>query len=288
MPELFEILTKEEIAPKIYRMDIYAPAIAQKRKAGQFVILRVYERGERIPLTIVDSDPEQGSVLLVFQVMGKTTAMLSDMEVGERLADFVGPLGSPTHIENYGTAVCVAGGVGTAAAYPIAKALKEAGNHLISIVGARTKDLLIMTKEMEAISDRLELTTDDGSYGFHGFVTDRLKKMIDEEKVHVDMVLAVGPAIMMKAVSDLTRPYGIKTIVSLNPIMVDGTGMCGMCRVRVGDEIKFACVDGPEFDGHLVDFDELMKRQRMFVEQERRAYEEYLKSKQSRYEEGVR
>jgi ferredoxin--NADP+ reductase len=168
-------------------------------------------------------------------------------------------------------------------------ALKEAGNHLISIVGAKNKDLLIMTDEVNAVSDRLELCTDDGSYGFHGFVTDRMKKMIDEEKVKIDMILAVGPAIMMRAVANLTRPYGIKTIVSLNPIMVDGTGMCGMCRVKVGDEIKFACVDGPEFDGHLVDFDELLKRQRMFIEQEKRAYDRYLSEKdECKCEEGKR
>lgn len=275
MPKMFEILTKHEIAPKIYRMGVYAPEIAQKRKAGQFVILRVRERGERIPLTIVDSDIVKGSVLLVFQEMGKTTAMLADMAVGDVLTNLVGPLGSPTHVENYGTVICVAGGVGTAAAYPIAKAFKDVGNELISIVGARNRELLILMDEMKAISDRLEITTDDGSFGFHGFVTDKLKKMIDAEKVHADVVLAVGPAVMMRAVANLTRPYGIKTVVSLNPIMIDGTGMCGGCRVTVEGKIKFACVDGPEFDGHSVDFDELLKRQRMFIKQEKEAYEEY-------------
>lgn len=277
MPKMFEILTKNEIGPKIYRMDVYAPDIARKRKAGQFVILRVREKGERIPLTIVESDTEKGTILLVFQEAGKTTAMLADMDEGDVLTNLIGPLGSPTHMKNYGTIVCVAGGVGTAAAYPIAKGLKDYGNELISIVGARNKGLLILLDEMKGISDRVEITTDDGSFGFHGFVTDRLKNMIDDEKVRIDLVLAVGPVVMMRAVANLTRIHGIRTVVSLNPIMIDGTGMCGGCRVTVGGEIKFACVDGPEFDGHSVDFDELLKRQRMFVKQEKAAYDEYCR-----------
>ena len=279
MAELFEILGKEEIARGVFRMEVYAPEIARKHKPGQFVILRVHEKGERIPLTVVDADEGRGSITLVFQVVGKTTAMLSDMEVGERLADLAGPLGNPAHIDRYGTVVCVAGGVGVADVYPVAKALKKAGNTVISIVGARTKELLSLVEEIRAVSDRLEITTDDGSFGMKGFVTDMLRKMIEEEKLKIDLVFAVGPTVMMKAVADLTKKHNIKTIVSLNAIMLDGTGLCGVCRVIVGGKTKFACVDGPEFDAHQVDFDDLMKRQRMFVEQERIAYERYLKQK---------
>jgi ferredoxin--NADP+ reductase len=262
-----EIVSKEEIAPNTYRYQVRHPKIAKKRKAGQFVILRVHEGGERVPLTIVDSDPDEGTVTLIFQAVGHSTGELARLEVGDRLLDLAGPLGRPTHIENFGTACVMGGGYGTAPVLPIAAALKEAGNELIGIIGARTRELVILEQELGEICSRLEVATDDGSYGHHGFVTDVLQKLLDEG-VHLDFVLAVGPTPMMKAVSNLTRERGIKTMVSLNPIMVDGTGMCGGCRVEVGGETKFACVDGPEFDGHLVNFDLLMKRQATYKPQE--------------------
>ncbi|MEN6347718.1 MAG: sulfide/dihydroorotate dehydrogenase-like FAD/NAD-binding protein [Armatimonadia bacterium] len=266
-----QIVSKEEIAPNTFRYQIKHPKIAKKRKAGQFVILRVHEGGERVPLTIVDSDPEAGTVTLIFQAVGHSTRELAQLEVGDHLMDLAGPLGKPTHIEKFGTVCVLGGGYGTAPVLPIAAALKAAGNDMIGIIGARNKDLLILEKELGAICPRLEVATDDGSYGRHGFVTDVLKSIIDEEKVKVDFVLAVGPTPMMRAVANLTREYGIKTMVSLNPIMVDGTGMCGGCRVEVGGETKFACVDGPEFDAHQVNFDLLMKRQATYKPQEKAA-----------------
>lgn len=267
-----EIVAKEEIAPNTYRYQIHHPKIAKKRKAGQFVILRMHEGGERVPLTIVDSDPAAGTVTLIFQAVGHSTRELAEMGVGDALMDLAGPLGRPTHIENFGTACVIGGGYGTAPVLPIAAALKEAGNNLIGIIGARSKDLVILEKELGAICARLEVATDDGTYGHHGFVTDVLKKLLDEG-VKIDFVLAVGPTPMMRAVSNLTREYGIKTMVSLNPIMVDGTGMCGGCRVEVGGVTKFACVDGPEFDGHLVNYDLLMKRQATYKPDEQSAAE---------------
>ena len=274
---MFKIVKKERLASNIVRLEVEAPYIARKRKPGQFIVVRVNESGERIPLTIADSDTEKGTITLIVQEVGKTTFLIGDLEEGDAFSDVIGPLGVPTHIEKFGTVVCVGGGVGTAVVYPIAKGMKDAGNRVIFIIGARSKDLLILEDEAKALTDEVIITTDDGSYGKKGFVTDALKEVIDREKV--DMVVAIGPAIMMKAVSDLTRGYGIKTIVSLNSIMVDGTGMCGACRVEVGGETKFVCVDGPEFDGHLVDFDLLMKRQRTYIEEEKCALELYLKSK---------
>ncbi|MGQ9732615.1 MAG: sulfide/dihydroorotate dehydrogenase-like FAD/NAD-binding protein [Candidatus Zipacnadales bacterium] len=265
-----EIVFKEEIAPNTFRYRIRHPKIARKRKAGQFVILRTHEGGERIPLTIVGSDPAQGTITLIFQAVGHTTKELAMLEVGQRLLDLAGPLGRPTHIENFGTACVIGGGYGTAPVLPIAEALKSAGNKLIGIIGARTRELVILEQELRAICERLEVATDDGSYGHHGLVTDVLQQLI-KEGVKIDFVLAVGPTPMMRAVSELTRSYGIKTMVSLNPIMVDGTGMCGGCRVEVDGQTKFACVDGPEFDGHLVNYDLLMKRQQTYKADEQQA-----------------
>ena len=269
-----KILEKEFISPQVFRMAVEAPQIARKRKAGQFIILRTCDVGERIPLTIADADAEKGTIELVVQVVGKSTKELSKMEVGDELCDFVGPLGRATHIELLGTVVIIGGGVGIAPSHPIAQAMKAAGNNVISILGGRSKDLVIMEDKMAACSDRVLITTDDGSYGEKGLVTDALQKLIDDG-LKIDMVVAVGPPIMMKFVCLLTKKYEIPTLVSLNTIMVDGTGMCGACRVTVGDSTKFVCVDGPEFDGHKVDFDEMMKRQRMYEVQEKEAMDLY-------------
>ena len=269
-----KILTNQKIAPEIFSMRLVAPQIAKKHRAGQFVILRVGDRGERIPLTVVDKDPPAGTITLMYQVVGKTTMWLSDLKAGDEIKDLVGPLGNPTELENFGNAVAIGGGVGCACVYPIAKALKETGNHLVSIWGARTQDHLLLEKEMAAISDRLEICTDDGSKGIHGFVSEVLKKML-ERGDKIDYVIAVGPVPMMRAIAELTRGPGIKTIVSLNSIMVDGTGMCGSCRVLVGGERKFACVDGPEFDAHKVDFKNMMTRLRVYKDLEDLAKEKY-------------
>jgi len=269
---MYEITEKRELSPDVYLMKISAPRLAAKRKAGQFVILRVHEEGERFPLTIVDSDAEAGTLTIVFQAVGKSTILLGKMEVGESLVDLVGPLGKPTHIENFGRVVCIGGGVGIACVYPIAKAMKEAGNHVTSIISARSADILTLREEMDATSDVLQIATDDGSLGFKGFPTDVLQQMIDAGE-KIDHVVCVGPTIMMKFIAEVTRPHKIPTIVSLNPIMVDGTGMCGGCRVTVGGETKFACVDGPEFDGHLVDFDQLIQRQKTYLDEEKESTE---------------
>ncbi len=266
------IIEKENLSENVVRMMLTAPVIAQKRKAGQFIILKIDEKGERIPLTIVDSDAKAGTVTIIFQVVGKTTATLAKMKVGDTIQDVQGPLGNPTEIENYGRVICIGGGVGVGVVYPLAAALKKAGNEVISIIGSRTKDLLILEKEMGAISDKLIVATDDGSYGFHGFVSQVLQEMIDKGE-KIDRVFAIGPVPMMKVVSDVTRPRGIKTIVSLNSIMLDATGMCGACRVVVGGKTKFTCVDGPEFDGHEVDFKLLADRLKMYCDQERQAYD---------------
>ncbi len=270
-----KILEKEFITPTVFRMKVEAPVIAQKRRAGQFIILRTSESGERIPLTIADADPEEGWIELVVQIVGKTTKSLSLLEPGEFIHDLVGPLGKPTHIELYGTVVIVGGGIGIAPSHPIAQAMKAAGNNVICILGGRTKELVIMEEKMRATSDRVIITTDDGSYGMKGLVTDALQQLIDEG-VKIDLVVAIGPPIMMKFVSLLTKKFDIPTLVSLNTIMVDGTGMCGACRVTVGGETKFVCVDGPEFDGHKVDFDEMMKRLRMYEEQEKESMKRFL------------
>ncbi len=265
-----EIVSKEEIAPDTFRYEIRHPKIAKKRRAGQFVIIRSHEGGERVPLTLVGSDPDAGTVTLIFQAVGHSTKELAQLEVGDALMDMAGPLGQPTHIENYGTACVIGGGYGTAPVLPIAAALADAGNDLIGIIGARSKDLLILEKELGDICAELKVATDDGSYGHHGFVTDVLKDLIDGGR-EVNFVLAVGPTPMMRAVANLTREYDIPCMVSLNPLMIDGTGMCGGCRVEVGGETKFACVDGPEFDAHQVNFDLLMKRQATYKAEEAEA-----------------
>jgi glutamate synthase (NADPH/NADH) small chain len=269
-----KILEKEFITSDVFRMRVEAPEIARKRKAGQFIILRTCDEGERIPLTIADGDAGGGWIELVVQVVGKTTKSLSELQEGGSICDLVGPLGRPTHVKLYGNVVVVGGGIGIAPSHPIAQAMKAAGNRVVSILGGRTKDLVIMEDKMKAASDSIVITTDDGSYGMKGLVTDALKKLIDDG-LKIDLVVAIGPPIMMKFVSLLTKKYEIPTLVSLNTIMVDGTGMCGACRVTVGDETKFVCVDGPEFDGHKVDLDEMMKRQRMYENQEKESMERY-------------
>jgi len=267
---MYEILEKKVMSEAVKLMKIKAPLVAKKALAGQFVMLRIDEKGERIPLTIADYDRDKGTITIIFMEVGKTTKQLGKMKEGDKLLNLAGPLGMPSEIEKYGTAVMIGGGVGIAPLYPIVRELKKAGNHIISILGARNEKLLMLEKEIDEFSDELYLCTDDGSKGTKGFVSDVLQKLINDGK-KIDIVWAIGPVIMMKVVSDLTRKYNIRTVVSLNPIMVDGTGMCGGCRVSVGDETKFACVDGPEFDGHLVDFDNLMLRNRRFIEEERHA-----------------
>ncbi len=268
----FKIIKKKMLNSQTGLFVIHAPRIAKKHRAGQFVILRINENGERIPLTIADSDPGKGTITIVCQSVGKTTTMLNTLKEGDEILDLVGPLGNPTHIENYGTVLVIGGGVGTAEAYPIARAFKGAGNKVLAIIGARTKELIIFEDEMRQFCDAVYVTTDDGSYGEKGLVTDVLKKLLDSGE-RIDMVLAVGPVPMMKAVSDATRNSGIRTLISLNSIMLDGTGMCGGCRVSIGGKDRFVCVDGPEFDGHIVDFDLLAKRQRMYIEEEKRSME---------------
>lgn len=273
---MFKILSTKELAPNIKLFEFDAPLIAQKAQPGQFVVLRINETGERIPLTIADAHKDKGILVIVFQEVGKTTKLLGMLKPGDVVLDLIGPLGKPSEIEKYGTVICIGGGVGTPEIFPVARALKAAGNKVISIIGARSKNLLIMEQEMKSVSDELYITTDDGSYGEKGLVTDVLKKIIDRGE-KIDCLFAVGPVIMMKAVSDLTRPYNIRTIVSLNPIMLDATGMCGVCRVEVGGETKFACVDGPEFDGHKVDFDLLLKRLKTYIKEERASLELFEK-----------
>ncbi len=272
---MFRILEARFLAPDVKLFRIEAPKIAAKRKAGQFVIVRVTEDGERIPLTIADSDAGEGWITLIVQGVGKTTKLMNTREAGDTLHDVAGPLGTPSHIEKFGTAVSIGGGVGTAIAWPTAVALKRAGNHVISIIGGRTREYVILEEEMRAVADEVYPCTDDGSYGFHGFVTQQLQQLIDGGR-RLDFVLAIGPIPMMKAVAEVTRPHGIRTVVSLNPIMLDGTGMCGACRVTVGGRTLFACVDGPEFDGHQVDFDLLAKRNMTYREWEQRKLQEFL------------
>jgi ferredoxin--NADP+ reductase len=276
---VFKIIHAQLLAPGIKRFVIEAPRIARKQKPGQFVILRIYEEGERIPVTIENSDPERGTINIVVQSAGKTTNLLNSLETGDSLLDVVGPLGKPSEIRNYGTVVVVGGGVGTAMAYPTAAALKRAGNRVISIVGARNKELVILESEMRGVSDALLLTTDDGSYADKGFVTDKLRQLIDNG-TRIDLVVAVGPIVMMKAVSEMTRKENIHTVVSLNPIMIDGTGMCGGCRVLIDGKSEFACVDGPEFDAHKVDFSVLVQRNAMYRDAEQRSMAEFLEKKE--------
>ncbi len=278
---MHKILHKETLGPNVHRYRIEAPEIAKRRKAGQFVIIRVNDQGERIPLTIAGGDPVEGSITLIVQAVGKTTMELADMQVGDSIPDVVGPLGLPTHIEKVGTVLIVGGGIGIAPIYPITQALKAAGNHIITILGARSKDLLIMEEDMKAVSDEFIVMTDDGSYGTKGLVTDGIK-MVHGRGDEVAECVAIGPPIMMKFVSLLTKELGIPTVVSLNPIMIDGTGMCGGCRVTVGGKTQFVCVDGPEFDGHQVDFDEMMKRLGMYREHECRAVDRYKEANPER------
>jgi len=271
---LYRVLVKQDLAPQVKLLKVHAPAIAQKAKAGQFVIVIVDEHGERVPLTLVDWNEGNGDVTLVFQEVGMSTRKLGSLNVGDEILHLLGPLGNPSDTKQQGTVAVVCGGVGTAAAYPVAKALKAQGNKVISIMGARNKDLLILESEMKNVSDQLHISTDDGSKGHKGFVSDMLKSLITQG-TRLDSVYAVGPPLMMRAVTEVTRPHGIKTIVSLNPIMVDGMGMCGACRVGVGGQTKFACVDGPEFDAHDVDFNELISRLRMYQAEEKTANERY-------------
>jgi ferredoxin--NADP+ reductase len=270
-----KILVKEQLSENVFKMILDGPKIAQKRKAGQFVVLRIHEEGERVPLTIADADPNKGTVTIIFQVVGKSTGHLADLNVGDDLLDLVGPLGKPTHIEKVGTVACIGGGVGIAPVYPITQALKNAGNYVISIIGARTRDLLIMEDEMKAVSDEFVVATDDGSYGFHGFVSQALENKYLMTGKKINEVVAIGPVPMMRAVCDTTKKYNVPTVVSLNSIMVDATGMCGACRVSVGGKTRFVCVDGPEFDGHQVDFRELMDRQRIYLTEEKECYDHY-------------
>ena len=273
-----KILLKEKLSESVYKMKLEAKLIAEERKAGQFIILQIDEDlGERIPLTIADANKEEGTITIIFQVVGLTTDELSKLNVGDDIPVLVGPLGTPTHIKKHGTVVCVGGGIGVAPLHPIAEALKNAGNKVITIIGARNKDLIIMKNEMKKIADELIVCTDDGSYGRKALVTQPLKEICEREE-KPDFVIAIGPPVMMKFCSETTRPFGVYTEVSLNTIMVDGTGMCGGCRVNVGGEVKFVCVDGPEFDGHKVDFDNMMARLNSYKEIEHDKHSCYIES----------
>lgn len=273
---MFKIIKREEMAGGgMVLNEIEAPLIARKAKPGQFVILKANETGERVPLTMADADPEKGTITIVYQVVGKSTRVFGSLQVGEGFQDVIGPLGKATHLEKLGTVVCVGGGTGVAVMHPITRGLKEIGNHVIGIIGARNKELLILEDKMKAASTELKVCTDDGSYGHHGFVTDVLKEALETKDVK--LVVAIGPVPMMKFVSKMTKEYNVPTLVSLNPIMVDGTGMCGGCRVTVGGETKFACVDGPEFDGHQVDFDELTLRLAAYKPEEKKCDDDYCR-----------
>jgi ferredoxin--NADP+ reductase len=262
------ITKKEQIAPQIKLIEVYIPEIAQKAKPGQFVILRLDEEGERIPLTLVEWNKVRGTITLIFQEIGVTTKNLGNMHTKGKILNIVGPLGNPSEIKNYGLAFVVCGGVGTAAAYPIAQALKKAGNTVIVIIGARNEKMLILEEEMKRVTDKVYITTDDGSKGHKGFVSDILKKLLQKGNLP-DVIYAIGPPLMMKATSEVAKGFGVKTIVSLNPIMIDGMGMCGACRVTIGDQTKFACIDGPEFDASIVNFEELVKRLKAYSVEEK-------------------
>lgn len=272
-----KILQKRELAKNVWYYLVEAPLIAKRRKAGQFIMLRLWEDGERIPLTIADADAEKGTITLVVQTVGKTTSMMADLEEGDYILDLAGPLGKPTHIDNFGTVVMVGGGIGIAPAHPIAQFMKAAGNEVISILGGREKNLIIMEEEMRKASDKVMIYTDDGSYGDKGLVTDALQKLIDDG-VKIDLVVAIGPPIMMKFVALLTEKYSLKTLVSLNTIMIDGTGMCGGCRILYDGKNKFVCVDGPEFDAHKVDFDNMLMRQAAYKKSEDKSMEDWEKT----------
>lgn len=282
LPELsgYEVLYNKQLAPRVFMMRFRAPEIAVARKAGQFIIIQTdVDYGERVPLTIANADPSEGSITVVFQTIGKTTEELSRFAVGSHLPVIAGPMGTPTHIENYGHVVAVGGGIGLAPLYPITQALKKAGNRITMIAGARTKELVIMEDELRKVSDNFIPVTDDGSYGRKCLVTQPLKEICEQDKP--DLVIAIGPAIMMKFCAETTRPYGIHTLASLNTIMIDGTGMCGCCRVTVDGKMRFVCVDGPEFDAHLVDFDTMMKRMSAFKPQETKAREHHCRMAQT-------
>lgn len=270
---MYKVVFREDLTPNIHLFQVNAPAVAAKARAGQFIIIRLDEKAERIPLTLADWNKNAGTVTIVFMEVGTSTYRLNTLKAGDSVTNFVGPLGLPTHVENYGTVVCVAGGVGTAPIYPIARALKEAGNRIISIQGARTKDLVFWEDKLHSVSDTHIVTTDDGTYGRKAVVTEPLKEMLQTGE-KIDKVIAIGPSIMMKFVSKTTEPFKVPTIVSLNTIMVDGTGMCGCCRVSVGGVTKFACVEGPDFDGHLVDWDNVMARQRTYLDEEKCSFDE--------------
>lgn len=276
---MYKIVDKSYFSSNVVRLEVEAPLIAKARKAGHFVIVRVGENGERMPLTIADADTKRGTITLVVQTVGVSSSKLCALNVGDEITDVVGPLGRATHIERFGTVVCACGGVGTAPMLPIAEALRKAGNRVITVLAARTKELIILEDEMHRVSDEVVIMTDDGSYGHKGLVTNGIEEVINREKV--DFCVTIGPAIMMKFVSLLTKKYGVPTVASLNTIMVDGTGMCGACRVTVGGQTKFVCVDGPEFDAHQVDFDEMMMRLGAYRAEEQAAKERYLAEKQS-------
>jgi NAD(P)H-flavin reductase len=271
---MFKVIKKQDLGPEMVLMEINAPQVTKHAQPGQFIILRVNEKGERIPLTIADSDSEKGRITVVFQKIGKTTNLLGSIPEGGYIMDVTGPLGTPSEIEKFGTVICIGGGIGVAPIYPIAKKLKKVGNELINIIGYRSKNYVFWEEKMRSVSDKLLIATNDGTYGEKGFVTDILKKLLESNK-KIDRIITIGPAVMMKAVSDMTRPQKIKTIASLNALMVCGMGMCGACRVTVGGETKLTCSDGPDFDAHLVDFDELMKRLNVYKNEEKYAFEKW-------------
>jgi ferredoxin--NADP+ reductase len=284
MPKVVDNIPLSDL---IWKMRVEVPRLVAKAKAGQFVIIRVNDRGERVPMSIAGLEHERGLLTIIYQVVGKTSALMTSVPTGGEISDCVGPLGLPSHSEKWGTACVVGGGIGIAPIYPIAQAYKEAGNKLHTIIGARNRSLLFYEEEHRAVADQLHVCTDDGSYGHHGFVSDVLKKLIDGGE-KIDMVMAIGPVPMMRVVSNLTRQYNVPTWVSLNPLMVDGTGMCGGCRVKIGDETKFACVDGPDFDGHKVDFDLLTSRLSAYRDQERAAMKRLLEDPNCRLTKAVR
>jgi len=281
------VVDNVQIGPQNWKMRVEVPKLVQKAKPGQFVIIRVNEQGERVPMSIGGLDRDNNLLTVIYQVVGKTSALMTTVPAGGEILDCVGPLGLPTHVDNWGTAVLVGGGIGIAPIYPIAQAWKEAGNKLITIIGARSKDILFYEEEHKEVADELHVCTDDGSYGHHGFVSDVLKNILDSGE-KVGMIMAIGPVPMMRVVANLTKPYEVPTWVSLNPLMVDGTGMCGGCRVAVGDTTKFACVDGPDFDGHLVDFDLLTKRLSAYKDQEKKAFHRFLESPGCKLSESVK
>lgn len=275
---MYDIVKSEKLTPDVIRLEIQAPHIAKKAKAGQFIMVTPSEHGERIPLTMADFSPEKGTVTIAALEVGKTTKQLGRMKAGDKVFSLVGPLGLPTHLQQYGNVVSIGGGIGLALMYPVVRALKQSGNHTINIIGARNEKLLMYENEIQSVSDEFFVCTDDGSKGHHGFVSDILKKLIAENK-KIDLVYAVGPIIMMKVIANITKPYNIHTVVSLNPIMVDGTGMCGSCRVIIDGKTKFGCVDGPEFDGHKVDFDNLTARNKRYIPEEQQALKRFQEAK---------